>query len=86
MKLSDTAIKKAKPNFNPITKSETTNAYKMADGGGLFLLEQPNGAKYWRLKYRHAGKEKLLALGVYPDVSLKDARGRRDFQGNTSNS
>lgn len=69
MKLTDAAIKKTKPEAKP---------YKMADGGGLFLLAQPNGAKYWRLKYRHNGKEKLLALGVYPDVSLKDARARRD--------
>jgi integrase len=69
MKLTDTAIKKAKAEARP---------YKMADGGGLFLLVQPNGAKYWRLKYRHSGKEKLLALGVYDDVSLKDARVRRD--------
>lgn len=69
MKLTDTAIKKAKLEAKP---------YKMADGGGLFLLVQANGSKYWRLKYRYAGKEKLLALGVYPDVSLKDARARRD--------
>jgi integrase len=44
----------------------------------LFLLVQPNGAKYWRLAYRYVGKQKTLALGVYPDVSLKDARQRRD--------
>lgn len=52
--------------------------YKLADGGGLYLLVNPNGAKYWRLKYRTAGKEKLLAVGVYPDVSLADARAKRD--------
>uniref|UniRef100_UPI003F61BABB tyrosine-type recombinase/integrase n=1 Tax=Erwinia sp. V71 TaxID=3369424 RepID=UPI003F61BABB len=52
--------------------------YKLADGGGLYLLVNPNGAKYWRLKYRVAGKEKLLAVGVYPDVPLADARRRRD--------
>ncbi|WP_168404373.1 tyrosine-type recombinase/integrase [Erwinia amylovora] len=52
--------------------------YKLADGGGLYLLVNPNGARYWRLKYRAAGKEKLLAVGVYPDVSLSDARRRRD--------
>lgn len=52
--------------------------YKLADGGGLYLLVNSNGSKYWRLKYRSAGKEKLLALGVYPDVSLADARGKRD--------
>ena len=48
------------------------------DGGGLYLEVKPNGARYWRLKYRFGGKEKLLALGVYPEVSLKDARDRRD--------
>jgi integrase len=62
-------VEKAQPKAKP---------YKLADGGGLFVLVQPNGSKYWRLKYRYAGKEKLLALGVYPDVSLKDARARRD--------
>lgn len=51
---------------------------KHADGGGLFLNVTPAGGRYWRLKYRYAGKEKLLALGVYPEVSLKDARERRD--------
>ncbi|MGM7884277.1 tyrosine-type recombinase/integrase [Yersinia enterocolitica] len=52
--------------------------YKLSDGGGLYLLVKANSGKYWRLKYRIAGKEKLLALGVYPDVSLADARFRRD--------
>jgi len=69
MKLSDPAARKAKPEAKP---------YKMADGGGLYLLVQPSGAKYWRLKYRYAGKEKTLAIGVYPDVSLADARERRE--------
>jgi integrase len=69
MPLTDTAIRKAKP---------TEKAYKLADEKGLFLLVHPNGSKYWRLKYRFNGKEKLLALGVYPDVELKDARDRRD--------
>ena len=76
-KLTEVAIKKAKPGFNPITKTETTNAYKLADGGGMYLEVMPNGSKYWRLKYRFGGKEKRLALGVYPDVSLADARERR---------
>ena len=49
----------------------------MSDGEGLFLLVTPAGSKYWRLKYFFAGKEKLLALGVYPDVTLADARERR---------
>lgn len=65
MKLTDTAIRKAKPK---------AKSYKMADGGGLFLQVQPSGGKLWRYKYRFAGKEKLLSMGVYPDVSLKIAR------------
>ena len=48
------------------------------DGGGLYLQAEANGGRYWRLKYRFGGKEKLLALGVYPEVSLKMARERRD--------
>lgn len=71
MALTDTAIRKAKPR-------EDGKARKLFDGGGLFLLVKPNGARYWRLKYRFHGKEKLLALGVYPDVSLKSARDKRD--------
>ena len=66
--LSDTAVRNAKPEAKP---------YKMSDGDGLFLLVTPSGAKYWRLKYFFAAKEKLLALGVYPDVTLADARERR---------
>jgi integrase len=50
---------------------------KLHDGGGLYLWVFPNGTKYWRLRYRQAGKEKLEALGVYPAVSLKDARDKR---------
>ncbi|WP_298207173.1 integrase arm-type DNA-binding domain-containing protein [Ferrovum sp.] len=68
-KLTEMAVKKAKPEAKP---------YKMADGGGMFLLVQPTGAKYWRFKYRVLGVEKLLALGVYPDVSLAQAREGRD--------
>jgi integrase len=56
----------------------TDRPQKLADGGGLYLLVQPNGAKYWRLDYRFAGKRKTLAVGVYPDVSLSDARERRE--------
>ncbi|MDR6537294.1 phage integrase central domain-containing protein [Variovorax soli] len=55
-----------------------TEPGKHADGGGLFLHITPAGGRYWRLKYRHSGKEKLLAFGVYPAVSLKDARECRD--------
>jgi integrase len=67
--LTDTAIRKAKAAVKP---------FKLTDERGMFLLVHPNGSKYWRMKYRHAAKEKLLALGVYPDVSLADARERRD--------
>lgn len=52
--------------------------YKLSDERGLYLLVKPNGSRYWRMKYRFNGKEKKLALGVYPDVSLADARNRRD--------
>jgi integrase len=51
--------------------------YKLADGDGLFLVIMPSGSKYWRLRYFFGGKEKLLALGVYPHVNLADARERR---------
>ena len=51
--------------------------YKLSDGGGMFLDVRPNGSKYWRMKYRFHGKEKLLSLGVYPDVSLAEAREKR---------
>ncbi|WP_374972751.1 tyrosine-type recombinase/integrase [Spongiibacter marinus] len=72
MKLTATAVKEAKPK---------SKAYKLSDGGGLYLAVQANGAKYWRYKFRFTGKEKLLALGVYPKVSLKDARAKhRDAQ------
>jgi integrase len=69
MPLTDAACKNAKPREKP---------YKLADGGGLHLLVKTNGGRYWRLKYRFAGKEKLLAFGVYPDVTLADARDARD--------
>ncbi len=52
-------------------------AYKLFDADGLFLIVTPNGGRWWRLKYRIAGKEKLLALGVYPEVSLKQAREKK---------
>jgi len=56
---------------------EINKPQKLADGGGLYLLVQPNGAKYWRLDYRFAGKRKTFAVGVYPEISLSDARERR---------
>lgn len=69
MKLTEIAVRKAKPETKP---------YKMSDGRGMYLEVASNGSKYWRLKYRFGGKEKRLALGVYPDVSLALARERRD--------
>jgi len=69
MALSDISIRNAKASGRP---------QKLFDGGGLYLLLQPSGARWWRLKYRFAGKEKLLSLGIYPDVSLKQARANRD--------
>lgn len=69
MPLTDSACKNAKPDAKP---------RKIADGGGLYLEIMPNGSKYWRLKYRFAGKEKRLAFGVYPEVSLAEAREKRE--------
>lgn len=69
MALTDIAIRGAKHGPKPI---------KLADEKGLFLLLQPSGGKLWRLKYRFSGKEKKLGLGRYPDVTLKEARRRRD--------
>jgi integrase len=69
MPTSDTAVRNAKPAEKP---------YKITDEKGLFLFVTPSGGKLWRLKYRFGGKEKLLSLGAYPDVPLKEARERRD--------
>lgn len=69
MALSDTAIRNAKPKAKP---------YKLTDGAGLYLEVMPNRAKYWRMRYRIAGKDTRLAFGVYPEVSLAEARQRRD--------
>lgn len=77
MPLTDTAIKNAKPGVNH-KGIATTKSYKMPDGGGMYLEVSPAGGKWWRLKYRYGGKEKRLSLGVYPEISLKDARQRRD--------
>jgi integrase len=68
MSLSDAKVRNAKAK---------AKLYKIADGEGLFLVVMPTGSKYWRLRYSFAGKEKLLALGVYPEVTLADARDRR---------
>jgi len=69
MPLKDVAVRNAKPSAKP---------RKLSDGGGLHVLIQPTGGKLWRLAYRFAGKQKTLALGVYPVVSLEEARRRRD--------
>jgi integrase len=67
--LTDTRVKNAKPRAKP---------YKLGDGGWLYLLVKPSSAKLWRMAYRFHGREKLLALGAYPAVSLKAAREKRD--------
>jgi integrase len=69
MALTHVAIKTAKPK---------EKAYKLTDEKGLFVFITPNGGKYWRFKYRFGGKEKKLAFGVYPEVSLAEAREKRD--------
>lgn len=69
MVLTDIAIRNAKPASKP---------YKRGDSGGLYLLITPTGGKLWRLKFRVAGKEKLLSLGAWPDISLAVARTKRD--------
>jgi len=67
LKLTAIQVKQAKPEDEP---------YKLSDGKGMYLRVMPGGAKYWRYKYRFAGKEKLLSLGVYPEVTLAEARTR----------
>lgn len=67
MALTDVAIKRAKPRETP---------YKLGDAGGMFLWVTPSGGKSWRWSYRHEGKQKLMALGLYPDVPLSLARER----------
>jgi integrase len=69
MSLTEVEIRSAKAAEKPI---------KLFDGDGLYLLVNPNGSRWWRLKYRFAGKERGISLGVYPDVSLKRARAKRD--------
>lgn len=69
MPLSATAVRSAKPR---------EKAFKLSDGGGLYLFVAPNGGRYWRMGYRYDGKQKDLSFGVYPDVSLADARELRD--------
>lgn len=67
--LSALAIDNAKPREKP---------YKLSDGNGLHLLVNPNGSKLWRLRYRFGGKQLMLSLGLFPDVSLASARLKRD--------
>jgi len=69
MLLTDSRIRSARPADQP---------KKLFDGGGLFLFITPVGGKLWRLKYRFQGKEKLLSLGAYPHLSLREARTKRD--------
>lgn len=69
MSLTDVLAKKAKPKEKP---------YKLSDADGMYLSIRPNGSKYWQMKYRFAGKEKTLSLGVYPEISLKEAREKKD--------
>lgn len=52
--------------------------YRLFDGGGLYLEVSPSGGKWWRLKYRYQGKDKRLALGAYPAVTLADARDKAE--------
>ena len=68
MALTNTQIKAAKPD---------SRDYRLADGQGMYLLVKQNGHKYWRLDYRFRGKRNTLALGVYPEISLQEARERR---------
>lgn len=67
--LTETQVRNAKPSLKPL---------RLFDAGGMYLEIAPNGGKWWRLKYRHLGKEKRMSLGVYPDVGLKIARERRN--------
>ena len=77
MPLTIESIESAKPGVN--AKGEATDKpYKLGDSGGLFVLVQPNGGKWWRFKYRFAGKENRVSLGRYPEVPLSDAREQRD--------
>ena len=67
--LTDTAVRNAKPREKP---------FKLTDGGGLYVIVNPNGSRWWRFRYRVQGREKLISLGIYPEVSLREARERRD--------
>src|SRR5271156_6641663 len=69
MRLTDISVKNAAPR---------ARTYKLTDGGGLVALVNPSGSKWWRLRYRFGGREKMVSLGTYPDVSLRQAREKAD--------
>lgn len=69
MPLTDATVRGAKARVTP---------YKLTDGGGMYVLVRPDGARYWRMDYRWKGRRRTLALGVYPSVSLSVARENRD--------
>ena len=69
MPLTHLKVERAKPK---------EKQYKLADERGMYLLVHPKGGKWWRLDYRYQGKRKTLSLGIYPDVSIKVARKKRD--------
>ena len=69
MALTDTKVRSAKP---------AEKEYSLVDGDGMSLLVKPGGSKYWRFRFRFGGKQHLMAFGVYPDVSLADARKKRE--------
>lgn len=69
MSLTDIKVKNARPSVKPV---------KLTDGQGLYLLVHPNGSKYWQLAYRFGGKQKVFSVGIYPLVSLSEARKKRD--------
>ena len=69
MSLTDIKAKNAKP---------LEKEYKLTDGFGMFLRVTPKGSKYWQMDYRFEGKQKLFSIGVYPAISLSNARQRRD--------
>lgn len=72
MKLTDMVIKKAKPR---------EKVYSLGDGNGLSLIVEPNGSKGWRFRYPFNGKSKMISLGIYPVITLNEAREKRDDAG-----
>lgn len=78
MSLTAVGIENARPGITPSGRL-TTKPYKIGDSLGLYLQVNPAGGKWWRFKYRFGGREKGLSLGVFPDVSLTEARKTRDL-------